>query len=276
MPPPRQEMIRFLFNDYIKMYASRNERLTTRFSDNFSGYTGGGDFLVNNRDEWLAITRQDFSQVPEEIQIEVLDLLIQDLSHDVVSATALLSIRLPIGEPSLSRDAVRLSLVFRREHDDWKITHSGISPPDHLVQQGEVYPVKGLSERNRELELLLKERTLELEEATHKLNALNKISHQVRKCLQARLMDNPDIEMVSVALNHSRRTLTRRLKDEGTSFLEIKDRLRRTIALQLLLEAKISVVAISFQLGFTNLSTFHRSFKKWTGTSPQAFVRTKM
>lgn len=257
------------------MYASRNERLTTRFSDCFSGYTGGGDFLVDNRDEWLAITRKDFAQVPDEIQIEVLDLLVQDLSDDVVSATALLNIRLSIGETSLARDAVRLSLVFRREDEDWKITHSGISPPDHLVQQGEVYPVKGLSERNHELELLLKERTRELEETTHKLDALNKISHQVRQHLQPRLVDNPDLETVAAALNHSRRTLTRRLNDEGTSFLQIKDRLRRTIALQLLLEAKIPVDAIFVQLGFANLSTFHRSFKKWTGTSPQAYLLAK-
>ena len=275
MRPPRQDMIRSLFKDYIKMYASRNERLTTRFSDCFSGYTGGGDFLVNDRDEWLAITRQDFAQVPDEIQIDVLDLLVQDLSDDVVSATALLNIRLSIGETSLARDAVRLSLVFRLEEDDWKITHSGISPPDHLVQQGEVYPVKGLSERNRELELLLKERTRELEETTHKLDALNKISHQVRQHLQPRLVDNPDLETVAAALNHSRRTLTRRLNDEGTSFLQIKDRLRRTIALQLLLEAKIPVDAIFVQLGFANLSTFHRSFKKWTGTSPQAYLLAK-
>jgi AraC-like DNA-binding protein len=268
-------MIRSLFKDYIKMYASRNERLTTRFSDCFSGYTGGGDFLVNDRDAWLAITRQDFAQVPDEIQIEVLDLLVQDLSDDVVSATALLNIRLSIGETSLARDAVRLSLVFRLEEDDWKITHSGISPPDHLVQQGEVYPVKGLSERNRELELLLKERTRELEETTHKLDALNKISHQVRQHLQPRLVDNPDLETVAAALNHSKRTLTRRLNDEGTSFLQIKDRLRRTISLQLLLEDKIPVDAIFVQLGFANLSTFHRSFKKWTGTSPQAYLLAK-
>lgn len=39
------------------MYASRNDLLTTRFSENFSGYTGGGDFLVNDRDTWVNITR---------------------------------------------------------------------------------------------------------------------------------------------------------------------------------------------------------------------------
>ena len=57
----RQNKIRSLFDQYIKMDAARDDRLTTRFSDNFSGYTGGGDFLVTDRAEWVRITRQDFA-----------------------------------------------------------------------------------------------------------------------------------------------------------------------------------------------------------------------
>src|ERR1039458_4956974 len=60
--PDRQQLIRSLSNEYIEMYASRDDRLTARFSDNFSGYTGGGDFLVKKRDEWGENTRLDFSQ----------------------------------------------------------------------------------------------------------------------------------------------------------------------------------------------------------------------
>ena len=46
------------------MYAGRDDHLTTRFSTNFSGYTGGGNFLVRDRLAWQKITRQDFAQVP--------------------------------------------------------------------------------------------------------------------------------------------------------------------------------------------------------------------
>ncbi len=257
------------------MYASRDQRLTMRFSDNFSGYTGGGNFLVQSKAEWQEITRQDFAQVPRPIDIDMLDLVIQDLSDDVVAATALFNIRLPLGEPSLSREAVRLSLVFRREDNDWKITHSGISPPDHLVQRGEIYPLKGLTERNHELEMQLKERTRELEEATLKLDALNKVSHQVRQYLASRLENDIDIETVATALNYSRRTLARRLHDEGTNFLQIKDHLRRTVALQLFIESKLPVDVIFAKIGFSDLSTFYRSFKKWTGATPQTYLRTK-
>jgi hypothetical protein len=42
--------IRQLFDDYLRMYSSRDDRLTTYFSEDFSGFTGGGDFLVKDRE----------------------------------------------------------------------------------------------------------------------------------------------------------------------------------------------------------------------------------
>ena len=68
----RKHRIRSLFDEYVEMYASRDDRLTQRFSENFSGYTGGGNFLVKDRDEWVRITRQDFAQVQGRIRIEML------------------------------------------------------------------------------------------------------------------------------------------------------------------------------------------------------------
>ena len=173
MRPEREHLIRSLFDEYIEMYASRDDRLTARFSDNFSGYTGGGDFLVKDRDEWMKITRQDFAQVTGRIRIEMLDLSMQDVSDDVVVVTAFFHIHLPMPEHILSRETARLVLIFRLEGEDWKIVHSGISIPYHLVREGEVYPLKGLHERNRELETLVEERTLALEQANDKLEALS-------------------------------------------------------------------------------------------------------
>ena len=85
MRPEREQLIRSLFDEYIEMYASRDDRLTTRFSENFSGYAGSSDLLVKDRDEWVNVTRLDFSQVPGRVDIEVLDLSLQDLGNDVVA-----------------------------------------------------------------------------------------------------------------------------------------------------------------------------------------------
>ena len=41
MSPDRQRLIHVLFDEYIAMYAGRDDRLTARFSQNFSGYPGG-------------------------------------------------------------------------------------------------------------------------------------------------------------------------------------------------------------------------------------------
>ena len=165
--PQRRDRIRALFEEYIEMYASRDDRLTARFSEDFSGYTGGGNFLAKDRDHWVNITRQDFAQVPGRIRIEMRDLVMQDLAETVVMATAAFHIHLPVPDHILSREVARLTLVFREEGADWKIVHSGFSLPDRLVREGEseVFPLKGLEERNQALEALVEERTRALHES---------------------------------------------------------------------------------------------------------------
>jgi len=164
----RHREIHALFEDYIEMYASRDDRLTTHFSENFSGYTGSGNFLVRSREEWIKITRQDFAQVTGRIRIEMLDLALQDISDDVVMSTAFFHIHLPTENQMLSSEVARLVLIFHREGADWKIVHSGISIPYHPAQDGEVYPLKSLQEKNSALTALVEERT----RALHRSEAL--------------------------------------------------------------------------------------------------------
>jgi len=273
MQTTRHRLIRSLFEQYIEMYASRNDQLTTRFSDNFSGYTGGGDFLVSDSAAWVKITRQDFTQVPERIQIEMLDLVLQDLCNEIVVATGLFHIRLPMPEKHMTRESARLTLIFRLENESWRIVYSGISIPDQLVQDGEVYPIKGLLEQNQELQRLLQERTLELEAANQKLVALMPFHDQVRRCLETRLREASDMATIAQALSLSTRTLVRRLQAEGTTFLQIKDQLRQDISLRLLRQGQQPVEDIAAQIGFESLTAFHRAFKTWTGSTPLAYRR---
>jgi diguanylate cyclase (GGDEF)-like protein/PAS domain S-box-containing protein len=163
--PDRQAHIRQLFDDYIEMYAARDDRLTGRFSDSFSGYAGSSDILVKDREAWIKVTRQDFAQVPQRVRIEMVDLALQDLSADVVLVNAFFHIHLPMAEEVLSREMARLVLVFRLEGDDWKIVHSGISIPYVQAHDGEVYPLRGLKERNATLEALVQERTQQLQDS---------------------------------------------------------------------------------------------------------------
>ncbi len=160
--PDRQARIRQLFDDYIEMYVGRDDRLTERFSDNFSGYAGSSEVLVKDREAWIKVTRQDFAQIPQRVRIEMVDLAMQDLCADVVLVTAFFHIHLPMADEVLSREVARLVLVFRLEQEDWKIVHSGISIPYVVAYDGEVYPLKSLKEQNAKLEALVQERTRQL------------------------------------------------------------------------------------------------------------------
>jgi two-component system, cell cycle sensor histidine kinase and response regulator CckA len=167
------QTLRQLFDDYLQMYSSRDDRLTTYFSEDFSGITGSGDFLVKDREEWVAITRQDFAQVKDPIRIELKDLIIQSLTDTVAVATSAFTIHLPIKDHVLSRKTARLVLIFRKESAGWKISHSSISIPFGMAHEGEVYPLKELEERNLYLEELVAERTSQLSDVNDKLLRAN-------------------------------------------------------------------------------------------------------
>ncbi|MGG7567868.1 AraC family transcriptional regulator [Rhodovulum sp. DZ06] len=72
----------------------------------------------------------------------------------------------------------------------------------------------------------------------------------------------------AAALHLTPRTLMRRLDAEGTSFQAIRDGLRRDIALRDLAQGGRSIEAIAQELGFASAATFHRAFRRWTGTTP--------
>jgi AraC-like DNA-binding protein len=76
---------------------------------------------------------------------------------------------------------------------------------------------------------------------------------------------------VAETLGSTTHTLRRRLKEEGHSFQEIKDSIRREKALELLEQSDQTVQQISDILGFSEPAAFNRAFKKWTGQSPSAY-----
>jgi AraC-like DNA-binding protein len=81
------------------------------------------------------------------------------------------------------------------------------------------------------------------------------------------------IKTVGRDLGVSVRTLSRRLIAEGTSFTVIQDDVRHQLALALLGDQTVSIAEVAFFLGYSEPAPFHRSFKRWTGTTPQAHRR---
>ena len=75
-------------------------------------------------------------------------------------------------------------------------------------------------------------------------------------------------EDVARGLGMSERTLVRRLSDEGLSFSEILQKLRRDLAVRYLTDHKLHVPKIAWLLGFQEVSSFTHAFKRWTGKTP--------
>ncbi len=72
-------------------------------------------------------------------------------------------------------------------------------------------------------------------------------------------------EEVAALINTSPRTLRRRLADEGTTFLDVRDGELRDRAIVLLRSKDLSVAQIAAKLGYANGANFQRAFRKWTG-----------
>lgn len=69
----------------------------------------------------------------------------------------------------------------------------------------------------------------------------------------------------------SEQTLRRRLHEEAYSFQELKDIVRRDLAVYYITQTKTSIEEVAFSLGFADASTFIRSFKRWTGLTPLSY-----
>ena len=98
------------------------------------------------------------------------------------------------------------------------------------------------------------------------------ISHRIRRILGDDFRrEMPSFEELTALLSMSARTLRRRLEKEGTSYQRIKDNARRDVAISMLSEQGLTVSEVAEQVGFSDPSAFHRSFKKWTGQSPGSY-----
>jgi AraC-like DNA-binding protein len=80
---------------------------------------------------------------------------------------------------------------------------------------------------------------------------------------------------VARAFGMTPRTCMRRLAEEGTAFREIRDALRRDLAIRALSGSAASIEEISQDLGFSSAANFHRAFQRWTGDTPGAHRRGK-
>jgi len=100
------------------------------------------------------------------------------------------------------------------------------------------------------------------------------IADRVRAVLMEELRGgDPTASRLAGRLKMSVRSLNRLLAAENTSYQHLLDGLRRDLAERHLAGRQLSIGEVGFLLGFSELSSFHRAFKRWTGRTPAQFRR---
>jgi AraC-like DNA-binding protein len=85
----------------------------------------------------------------------------------------------------------------------------------------------------------------------------------------------PTIEETAEELHLTKRTLIRRLMEEGSAYQKLKDSIRRDRAAYLLSKGSLSITEVAEHVGFSDSAVFARAFKSWTGFPPSAYQKVK-
>ena len=105
--------------------------------------------------------------------------------------------------------------------------------------------------------------------AVAKLASGGSLAQKVRAALRAELREGtPTVERTARSLRTSARSLSRHLRDEGTSHGALLDEVRAELAARYLREQGLSAVDVATLLGFSDASTFNRAFRRWFDCTP--------
>lgn len=112
-----------------------------------------------------------------------------------------------------------------------------------------------------------REALTELKDLLAKFNptTATRVAHQLKPLLH---MGVPELDVLANNLGLHPRTLRRHLKAEGTTFEAIRDKVRLTLACELLEMTDLPVGAISDAVAYSTQSAFLAAFRRWTGTTP--------
>ncbi|MVM40273.1 helix-turn-helix domain-containing protein [Spirosoma sp. HMF3257] len=83
----------------------------------------------------------------------------------------------------------------------------------------------------------------------------------------------PTLDTIAANLNVSSRSLQRKLQEEGVTYQQLTDSIRKSLALHYLQAGQYPVKEVSYILGYNELSAFNRAFRRWTGTTPVSYQK---
>jgi len=206
--------------------------------------------------------------------------------------SALMRLEILLGRLPHQRQAVEQALLMTHDHvldvsrgqvrarEIW-FTHEAISPPsayrDHFgspVRFGR--SMNGLLFAKHDLDLPITDRDPQIYKLAksfvdhHFPSTAPPLSARVRTIVEV-LLPEGECTLAGVAskLGMHPRTLQRRLRADGESFEEIKDGVRRDVALRCIVESSLPLMRVAEILGYSDTSVLSRSCYRWFSASPR-------
>ena len=104
-----------------------------------------------------------------------------------------------------------------------------------------------------------------------KLAANESMAARVRRLLLEKQHGFPSLQVTARLFSMTPRTLHRRLLEEETSFRELLEEVRHTLAVEHLKSGRFTVDEIAYTLGYSDLANFRRAFKRWESVAPSEY-----
>lgn len=168
-----------------------------------------------------------------------------------------LSITVPSSLDDRRRDALRR--YFRcpvKASDDYRLSFPGASSGDQLDASD--------TELAALLESTLSRRLVRQDNTP--------LGMRLALWLEDRLPEGePSLAEAADAFHTSGRSLQRKLKAEESSFQKVIEDTRRALVERHLMSPGMSLTQLTFLLGFADVSSFSRAFRKWYGVAPSRY-----
>lgn len=216
--------------------------------------------ISRGKETWIEIgSEADFLSTPLFVQIYLSCSGVFAVRQVIEGADGLIRVELPHEKPDQSTVAMlqtQLNAPVLFKSNKIRLVYDS-----HLMSRS----LKGKDPILRALLLNHLESSGSLKTAGHPDNVLVDVRTLIRDLPKD---SNLTADRVADSMGVSRRTLDRRLSESGVTFNELKEDVLKSIAIDQL-QKGISIREISKDLGFSNLSSFSRAFKRWTNMSPR-------
>jgi len=157
---------------------------------------------------------------------------------------------------------------YRKKYEEIFQAEVKFKQPDTGLVMDRKYLESELHTANSYIQKYIQERA---EQLLEQLEVRSGTAHQVQELLLRLLPEGrTGIDDVADQLFLDRRALQRKLKAEDTSFRDILEETRKTLAVHYIKE-ETRMVEIAHLLGFSDASGFQHAFQGWYGCSPGAY-----